>query len=378
MTSHLSKVEHLLSASTGVIVRGCRWSGKTHLASQLALCLPDCCRLGPSGWVRGSVDLEDRDLIARESKRFMRALMASPPRHLVVDDAEILLSFADPDFVERWVVPAIGAGVKLVWIRNRLVDEESGALAQAEVALRASLPIFELGHLPVSDARSFAERLSRDHADPARATQWLVRWSGGLSALMQRLRPYCPPSPNLDAFVRTTVRSFDLTHPVRTAILRAALGGYLPPLSLLRDDVRDHAGFLFAVGFLSPDVGGTMAVDKAVFWRRCAELATLREQPRPEEHTEVACRLEERLQRSGLATQVVEYLGVGADLADSWDRALMFASAEPGVARPGDEVLAELVGRAGLVRALRASGLPFPSNSPTRSLAHRLLQDGAA
>jgi hypothetical protein len=356
MTSHLSKVEHLLSASTGVIVRGCRWSGKTHLASQLALCLPDCCRLGPSGWVRGSVDLEDRDLIARESKRFMRALMASPPRHLVVDDAEILLSFADPDFVERWVVPAIGAGVKLVWIRNRLVDEESGALAQAEVALRASLPIFELGHLPVSDARSF----------------------GGLSALMQRLRPYCPPSPNLDAFVRTTVRSFDLTHPVRTAILRAALGGYLPPLSLLRDDVRDHAGFLFAVGFLSPDVGGTMAVDKAVFWRRCAELATLREQPRPEEHTEVACRLEERLQRSGLATQVVEYLGVGADLADSWDRALMFASAEPGVARPGDEVLAELVGRAGLVRALRASGLPFPSNSPTRSLAHRLLQDGAA
>lgn len=378
MTHADTLLRDLRDGERGFIVPGCRRSGKTSLAHDLARRLP------------GSRVSDGRDLAARASRSgprgasreaaaMVESLRDRPPTVWIVDAAEHLLALADASFVARCVETLL-PGAQIVWIRNWLVDEDGGDLAAAEAPLRARLAMASIPALSGYPLDELARSMVGASPDREPAAAWLAEWSGGLPGLMGWLHPHCPPSPALPTFVSDTVDAFDLASPARRAILVAALQGVLPPPSGLGPAVKLHAGALVAVGLLRPGFGTCAAAEafNGRFWRECALHAVHADGPAPVAHTDHALCLEDRLQRAGLLAQVGDYLGRGVDVADAFDRVMSWASVAPGLARDPADLLGEALGRAGLVRVLRANHLDYSEGAPNRGLAERLLTLAAA
>src|SRR5262245_39770764 len=110
----------------------------------------------------------------------------------IVDDADLFLSQIDGETIHKIASGVASGAFRLVWIRNRLVNERHGWYAEKQRGLALDAICVDLAGLDGESSNELAAKFIGNRPDRIQRQSWLSAWSGGMPGLMFDLAPYIP------------------------------------------------------------------------------------------------------------------------------------------------------------------------------------------
>ncbi len=301
MTFELQTAETLLPALTAsgvtlnqdqnVLIRGCRYSGKSHASlavySMIRREYASNSRryveyFGIDDWLRHLPDSSpatshviDVNLVSAIHSLRKR----SGETTWVLDDADIALASVTEQTLNQLQEVIDQGQLNTVMIRNRLVDEDEGWLADRENDLLQSRPVqrYELNSLDETESIQISQRYGvSDEAEQ----KWLAEWSGGIAGLIHELQPFAKQnarsrrnSAGLKRQINVFASQFNLATQGQDELLAAIQAldlGILPPRVCLTPVGRRVVGYLTSIGMVSVDYERRARHHQGNFWGHIA------------------------------------------------------------------------------------------------------------
>jgi hypothetical protein len=388
---HVSDVMPRLSSGGMVRIIGYERSGKTTLSEILAR------ELGRSYrhvllqnattwlWARPAVDLTHADAQASidpELPEAVARLERCDRSCWIVDDADIMLAYGSPGFLQSISRKVAERRFDLILIRNRFIQESAGWFREREAYLSPSIPRLIMKPLEGEAALSAARTLCHGLSAPAQV-QWLVEMSGGIPGLMSDLSRYAEAAVTSGSTARVLRLAHEhgtrlrIADPQRQMIIKALAQLALPPPTMLTEGTQAQLAALMLAGMVHRDY----AFRETPFCGRYWELVVGREAtgvPIPTRLADKALRLEITMRASGLADQFCTALDLDSaregDLAHMFALSLFCETHAPALARPLRQILAEVLGAFHLSDILRQRNIRVEKPANALSLAARLLE----
>lgn len=298
----------------------------------------------------------------------------------VVDDAEVLLGYATDNLLRNIGQKIMSGRFSMILIRNRFVHEHAGWFNDREELLHADLPTLQLQPLPQPVALQAARVSYRGPSADSQA-DWLVTMSGGIPGLMNDLAPFAPAWPNdelasqLQAYAMRRRQELRLERPLRSALIRALKERVLPPWPMLSSKAVAELRTLEISGMVHPRYAQRSEPFRGQFWHLVSGRAD--PIPVPDEVMNGAFELETVIGELGLGSQLAMAVGLDdageGDLADAFARCFSCEREIPELVRPLGSILADNLGKAQIVSALRWRTGTADTSSSCHDLAVRLL-----
>ena len=387
----VSDVSAHLAVSPIVSIVGFRRSGKSTLAETLARELRAAHHTLITQTASAWCSARDRSATASDASvdpeivSAMDRLERTPGASCwIVDDAEVLFAYASDQ-----VLASLGDRLgrrqfSLILIRNRFVLEAEGWFRQKQSIVAPDGPTLEMRPLKQRDALQAATAMF-DGISRLQQAEWLATMSGGVPGLMSELLPYTPawppedPDPPLLRFAQRRREQLELNKPLRSSLLRALLARVVPPAALLSAAARRELGSLLIAGMVSPDYAAGGDPFQGNFWHLVARGTTGPVSPDPllAVMQDTALELESFIAKAEMVDDVAEAVGVSpardGALALAISSSLYCERTASALVQPLAPVLAQILGRYGLLRVYKANGLTPPAGASPAELANHLI-----
>jgi len=319
-----------------------------------------------------SVDPEVTEAISR--------LEEEPDSCWVVDDAEVLLAYASDSLLRSIGRKILSGRFTMILIRNRFVYEHAGWFNGRETALYAGLPVMRLEPLPLPEALQAAQMFYSGMSAETQAS-WLATMSGGIPGLMSDLAPFAPewagvpPASQLPAQAQRRRQELGLDRPLRSALIRAMTGRFLPPKSMLSPAAQAEIGALEIAGMVDPGYAQRTAPFRGQFWDLVAGQVT--QLPLPAGVVGASLELEIIIDELGLRPQFTAAVGLDdpadGDLATAFACSLTCQQAAPELVIPLSLILADNLGKAYIANILHSRTGAADTAASSQDLAGQLL-----